>query len=873
MENIWGRLKEPQKLSLYTGSSSEDEPTDLTKASIRKKVWEFMERNDIANFPRPVYHRIPNFKGASAAGDKVTTLPEFQEAKHIKVNPDKPQEEVRFRTLESGKTLFVPTPRLTQGLFNRLEPEPGCTKESLRKMSSRYGIDSLSKPVPMASRLKIDLVVIGSVAVDRLGHRIGKGEGFADLEWSMAASHHSAVTQDTVVISTVHDVQVFDELPESMFASHDLPVDIIVTPTEVIRVSDRLPKPDHIQWDIIAREKFEQVGILKELQFREKKAGKCVKLADGYEDVGPPKDPNFSVTDSNGQENGLSHGSEDSGKFRKKPEGKYPKRNNQRRGGERRVMNNQRNTNHNEEETNGDAMAVDKPDTKKQEGLRNKRSQNHRNHESIGIFVGRIPRTARVKELKDAIQERGLRTNNLVWKGVKGFAFLYFDKSHTKLTEEEICLQLKDLKLGETVLNIEPDKRKDKNKVDVDNETCKGTQENDSVTNNADKNESINHEKNRRRDMNKSRPNKKGTNSSDPAYDTNNEVLSPNQDAALLNEDDTKRTPVNGLHIVNNGVEDTKVKTDSELTNNSGEKSNISISTENGFTKVDINTSELESKVNKMEINDKPRCGVNQPKDDIKSDNNSSQKIKDPSNNKNTIVVIEGAKEAITKESESDNGKTQMISKDTKTTETVNVPKGQSQKEKKQEKDLQQKDQTPSKNKATNSTIIADSQISSQTISKEVNSNKKENQVVPSTTDSKDKLDAKTTKTAAKELKPADDGDKISKPTSDTKSTNIKTESISQTQPENLKEKSKVDNNEQKLKSQKKSSEDGLKDNSTSSANKQKTVELPAKKEEAKLTTSKSEASITKKEKSKTPDKEVKKEESSGGGFFKRFWK
>merc|ERR1712072_1636695 len=131
-------------------------------------------------------------------------------------------------------------------------------------------------------------------------------------EWSMAASHHSAVTQETVVISTVHDVQVFDELPESLFSSHDLPVDIIVTPTEVIRVSNRLPKPDHLQWDIITREKFDQIGILKELQFREKKAGKCVKLSDGYEDVGPPKQNNI-VPDSNGSEiNGFSHGPIDS---------------------------------------------------------------------------------------------------------------------------------------------------------------------------------------------------------------------------------------------------------------------------------------------------------------------------------------------------------------------------------------------------------------------------------------------------------------------------------------------------------------------------------------------------------------------------------
>ena len=80
--------------------------------------------------------------------------------------------------LEAGKTLMVPTPRLSQGLFNRLEPDPeDSSKDRLRQLASRHGIDNLSKPIPMASRIKLDMVVIGSVAVDRLGHRIGKGEG------------------------------------------------------------------------------------------------------------------------------------------------------------------------------------------------------------------------------------------------------------------------------------------------------------------------------------------------------------------------------------------------------------------------------------------------------------------------------------------------------------------------------------------------------------------------------------------------------------------------------------------------------------------------------------------------------------------------
>merc|ERR1712080_635676 len=112
----------------------------------------------------------------------------------------------------------------------------------------------------------------------------------------------------------------------------------------------------------------------------------------------------------------------------------------------------------------------------------------------------------RSRRKKDAIQERGLRTNNLVWKGVKGFAFLYFDKSHTTLTEEEICVQLKDLKLGETVLNIEPDKRKDRNKSEAGNEANESSQQDGSFTHSVQKKEKVKYDKNRK--FNKPRVNK-----------------------------------------------------------------------------------------------------------------------------------------------------------------------------------------------------------------------------------------------------------------------------------------------------------------------------------------------------------------------------
>lgn len=44
---------------------------------IRKRVWDLMEARNIAQFPRPVHHRIPNFVGAHIAADKVSCCCNF----------------------------------------------------------------------------------------------------------------------------------------------------------------------------------------------------------------------------------------------------------------------------------------------------------------------------------------------------------------------------------------------------------------------------------------------------------------------------------------------------------------------------------------------------------------------------------------------------------------------------------------------------------------------------------------------------------------------------------------------------------------------------------------------------------------------------
>uniref|UniRef100_A0A8D1U370 Methenyltetrahydrofolate synthase domain-containing protein n=1 Tax=Sus scrofa TaxID=9823 RepID=A0A8D1U370_PIG len=252
----------------------------ISKQDIRERIWDYMESENLADFPRPVHHRIPNFKGSSLACQNIRDLEVFARTREVKVDPDKPLEGVRLLALQSKKTLLVPTPRLRTGLFNKITPPPGATKDVLRKCATSQGVRSYSTPVGLESRLLVDLVVVGSVAVSEKGWRIGKGEGYADLEYAMMVSM-GAASQATPVVTIVHDCQVVD-IPEALLEDHDLTVDYILTPTRVIATGCARPKPARIIWSKISCEMMRQMPVLRSLRCREEQAGKDVTLRDGH---------------------------------------------------------------------------------------------------------------------------------------------------------------------------------------------------------------------------------------------------------------------------------------------------------------------------------------------------------------------------------------------------------------------------------------------------------------------------------------------------------------------------------------------------------------------------------------------------------------
>ncbi|XP_064170117.1 methenyltetrahydrofolate synthase domain-containing protein [Anguilla rostrata] len=248
---------------------------EASKWEIRQKVWDYIEAKNLANFPRPVHNRIPNFKGADRACAHVSNLEIFHRTSEIKVGPDKPLEGARLAVLQAGKTLLVPTPRLRTGLLNKIVPPEGASRADLRACSTSQGVKEYSVPIGLDAKITVDLVVVGSVAVSEKGYRIGKGEGYSDMEYAMMVS--VGAVKNPLVVSVVHDCQVMD-IPEDLIESHDLTVDYILTPTRVIRTECKHPKPQGIIWAKLNADMLEKIPILKKLRTLERQAGRDVTL-------------------------------------------------------------------------------------------------------------------------------------------------------------------------------------------------------------------------------------------------------------------------------------------------------------------------------------------------------------------------------------------------------------------------------------------------------------------------------------------------------------------------------------------------------------------------------------------------------------------
>jgi 5-formyltetrahydrofolate cyclo-ligase len=237
-------------------------PADVlaAKAAMREEVWSAMRAARVARFPGAA-GRIPNFTGAEAAAERLRGMSAWQDAATVKSNPDSAQLPVRQRALEDGKTVFMAVPRLAAD-----EPffalDPAHLSEPPRKAASISGATRSARRVALSELSPVDLVVMGSVAASADGARLGKGGGFADLEFALASAA-GLIGPGTVSVTTVHELQVrpAGEIPVT---SHDVLVDFIVTPERVIdcrRRHGQRPTAG-IRWEDLTEEKIAAIPLL-----------------------------------------------------------------------------------------------------------------------------------------------------------------------------------------------------------------------------------------------------------------------------------------------------------------------------------------------------------------------------------------------------------------------------------------------------------------------------------------------------------------------------------------------------------------------------------------------------------------------------------
>jgi 5-formyltetrahydrofolate cyclo-ligase len=234
----------------------------VSKQALRERVWDALEDSGEARFPFPPHGRIPNFAGAEDAADRLAATPEFERAGAVKANPDAPQLPARRRVLHAETLLYMAVPRLRDAdCFLELDPAAIADRDAAPALSN---VDDYAEQVGPDALPRVDLVLSGSVAVTESGARVGKGEGFSDLEFAVL-SELGLVDSETTVATTVHELQVVDD-SEVAPDAHDVPMDLVVTPARVIRTETEYDRPTSIDWDALAEERIAEMPVLARLR-------------------------------------------------------------------------------------------------------------------------------------------------------------------------------------------------------------------------------------------------------------------------------------------------------------------------------------------------------------------------------------------------------------------------------------------------------------------------------------------------------------------------------------------------------------------------------------------------------------------------------
>lgn len=159
-------------------------------------------------------------------------LPEFRDARFVRVDRDLTQSHNRLAVLKAGKMLLVPPPGLLTGELYVLDPAKIDPSQYMFAVS-HAGVKRFGEQADLGASARVDLAVFGSVAVSPItGARNAKRGSFSAFD--LEVLHASGAADDSLRLVTSVDDPALIDVNASDEALH---VHIICTPSRTIRVS------------------------------------------------------------------------------------------------------------------------------------------------------------------------------------------------------------------------------------------------------------------------------------------------------------------------------------------------------------------------------------------------------------------------------------------------------------------------------------------------------------------------------------------------------------------------------------------------------------------------------------------------------------
>ncbi|SNZ09645.1 5-formyltetrahydrofolate cyclo-ligase [Persephonella hydrogeniphila] len=176
-------------------------------------------RNEILT--RRISHKNAE-EDSKKIAQKFINLPQLKKAKNILLYyPHKNEVDTRpiIDHLLNSKTINLFLPKVQD---QELIPVRIKDLSSLKK-----GYAGIMEPEGESiSPEKIDIIVVPAIAFDKRGHRIGYGKGYYDRFLKKTKA---------LKVGVAYDFQIVDKLP---YEQHDIPVDLIITPTRIIKTKE-----------------------------------------------------------------------------------------------------------------------------------------------------------------------------------------------------------------------------------------------------------------------------------------------------------------------------------------------------------------------------------------------------------------------------------------------------------------------------------------------------------------------------------------------------------------------------------------------------------------------------------------------------------